>query len=80
MGRRVGEARQILRHLLVGRVTFTPQADGWVEFAGYADPGPLFAGTVLAGLGEVGVSPRGLAHLGPPSWWRPAPPPNVALD
>jgi hypothetical protein len=28
MGRRVGEARQILRRLLVGRITFTPQADG----------------------------------------------------
>jgi recombinase-like zinc beta ribbon protein len=65
MGRRVGEARQILRHLLVGRVTFTPQADGWVEFVGYADPGPLFAGTVLAGLGKVMVSPTGFEPVLP---------------
>ncbi len=34
VGRRVGQARQILRHLLVGRITFTPQADGMVEFVG----------------------------------------------
>ena len=59
MGRKVGQARQILRHLLVGRITFTPQADGLVAFVGYADPGPLFAGTVLAGLGKTVVSPTG---------------------
>ena len=59
MGRKVGQARQILRHVLDGRITFTPQADGRVAFVGYADPGPLFAGTVLAGLGKTVVSPTG---------------------
>jgi hypothetical protein len=51
MGRRVAQARQLLRHLLVGRIAFTPRADGLVEI------GPLIAGTVLAGLsGKAGVS------------------------
>jgi hypothetical protein len=59
MGRRVGPARQLLRHLLVGRIAFTPQADGLVQFVGYATLGPLVAGTVLAGLSKAGVSPTG---------------------
>jgi hypothetical protein len=62
MGRTVGQARQILRHVLDGRITFTPQADGLVAFVGYADPGPLFAGTVLESLGKTVVSPRGAAR------------------
>ena len=60
MGRRVTQARQILRHLLVGRISFTPQADGTMEFVGYASIGPLVAGTVLAGL--CGKAVRGIAH------------------
>ena len=59
MGRRVAQARQLLRHLLVGRITFTPQDDGMVEFVGYGSLGPLVAGTVLDGLGKAGVSPTG---------------------
>jgi hypothetical protein len=62
MGRRVAQARQILRHLLVGRITFTPQTDGTMEFVGRASIGPLVAGTVLAGLSNVDVSPTGTAH------------------
>ena len=68
MGRRGGQARQILRHLLVGRITFTPQADGTVEFLGYADPGPLFAGTALAGLSKVGVSRTGFDAESTSTW------------
>jgi len=74
MGRRVGQARDILRKVLVGRLAFTPKADGTWDFVGYADPGPLFAGTVLADRGNLLVSPTGLAHWGPRSWWRAAPP------
>jgi hypothetical protein len=65
MGRRVAQARQLLRHLLVGRIAFTPQADGTVAFVGHASIGPLVAGTVLAGLGgKAGVSPTGLGQRG----------------
>jgi site-specific DNA recombinase len=59
MGRRVAQARQILRHLLVGRITFTPEPDGTMAFVGYATIGPLVAATVLAGLRKVGVAPTG---------------------
>ena len=59
MGRKVGQARQILRHVLDGRITFTPQADGLVAFVGYASIGPLVAGTVLADLSKTVVSPTG---------------------
>ena len=57
MGRRVAQARQLLRHLLVGRIAFTPQADGTVAFVGHASIGPLVTGTVLDGLSKAGVSP-----------------------
>ena len=57
MGRRVDQARQILRHLLVGRIRFTPQADGVVEFVGHASLRPLVAGTVLADVSKAVVSP-----------------------
>jgi hypothetical protein len=50
-----------LREVLVGRIGFTPKADGGWEFVGYADPGPLFAGTVLGDVDKALVSPRGLA-------------------
>jgi uncharacterized protein (DUF433 family) len=59
MGRRVAQARQILRHLLVGRVVFTPHDDGVVEFVGYASIGPLPVGTVLARLRNAGATPGG---------------------
>jgi hypothetical protein len=59
MGRRVAQARQILRHLLVGRITFTPEADGTMAFVGSASLGPLIAGTALAGLSKAGVSQTG---------------------
>jgi hypothetical protein len=57
MGRRVAQARQILRHLLVGRIAFTPDADGTMTFVGHASIGPLLAGTALAGLRKAGVAP-----------------------
>lgn len=63
MGRRVGPAREILRKVLVGRLAFTPQPDGTWSFVGYADPGPLFAGTVLADRGNLLVSPTGQAGV-----------------
>jgi hypothetical protein len=56
-GRRVARAWQLLRHLLVSRIAFTPQADGTVAFVGHASIGPLVAGTVLDGLSKAGVSP-----------------------
>ncbi len=59
MGRKVAQARQVLRHLLVGRIAFTPQADGTVAFVGYGSLGPLVAGPVLDGLSKAGVSPTG---------------------
>ena len=59
MGRRVAQARQLLRHLLVGRIVFTPQADGMVAFVGHGSLGPLVAGTVLDGLSKAGVAPTG---------------------
>jgi hypothetical protein len=59
MGRRVGQAREILRQVLVGRFAFTPQADGSWDFVGYADPGALFAGTVLADRNNCVVAPTG---------------------
>jgi hypothetical protein len=64
MGRRLGEARTILRHLLVGRLTFTQRDDGMVEFVGAASIGPLVAGTALASVGKPRVSPRGLGQRG----------------
>jgi hypothetical protein len=57
MGRRVTQARQILRHLLVGRITFAPEPDGTMAFVGHASIGPLVAGTVLAGLSKAVVAP-----------------------
>ena len=64
MGRQVSQARQLLRHLLVGRVTFTPREDGAVAFRGEASIGPLLAGTVLADAASRSkalVSPTGFA-------------------
>ena len=63
MGRRVGQAREVLRQVLVGRFAFTPQADGSWDFVGYADPGALFAGTVLADRGNCVVAPTGPARF-----------------
>jgi site-specific DNA recombinase len=65
MGRRVDQARAILRSLLVGRIRFTPQADGTVEFVGSATIGPLVAGTVLADVSKAGVSPTGFEPVFP---------------
>jgi hypothetical protein len=48
--------RQILRRLLRGRVTATPQEDGRVELSGQADYGKLFSGIYLA---TAGTSPTG---------------------
>ena len=75
MGRRVARARQLLRHLVVSRIAFTPQADGTVAFVGHASIGPLVAGTVLDGLSKGGVSPTGLGRRGGQSFgasWPPA--------
>ena len=66
MGRRIAAARQMLRHLLVGRITFTQRPDGAVEFVGCALIGPLIAGTVLAEFGgKALVSPTGFARFTP---------------
>ncbi len=56
--RTVAQGRQILRKLLRGRVTATPQDDGTVELSGQADYGKLFSGIFLA---TAVASPRGLA-------------------
>jgi site-specific DNA recombinase len=65
MERRVAQARQILRHLLVGRIAFTPQADGTVAFVGHGSIEALIAGTVLAPLSKAGVSPTGFEPVFP---------------
>src|SRR5262249_8152093 len=57
----------LLRHLLVGRVIFTPREDGAVDFRGEASIGPLLAGTLLADTASWSkalVSPRGHQALG----------------
>jgi site-specific DNA recombinase len=71
MGRKVAQARLILRQLLVGRINFLPQADGTTAFVGHASIGPLLAGTVGDGLRKVDVSPRGFEPV-PEDWrhWR----------
>ena len=84
MGRRVDQARQILRHLLVGRIRFTPQADGVVEFVGHASLRPLVAGTVLADVSKAVVSPPILHEAGrlwgsPCSSWGASPAPDATF-
>jgi hypothetical protein len=63
MGRHVGQAREMLCHLLDGRIAFTPQGYGTVAFVGYASLLPLVAGTVLADPSKAMVSPTGFVGL-----------------
>jgi hypothetical protein len=52
----VGQAQQVLRRLVIGRLTFTPQADGYYAFAGKGTVEPLLGGFV-----RKLASPRGFA-------------------
>ena len=59
LGRQVGEARQTLCHLLVGRLTFTPREDGggrFYAFEGRGSVSALLSGIVTA---EGMVTPGG---------------------
>jgi hypothetical protein len=42
----VGQAQQVLRRLVIGRLTFTPQADGYYAFSGKGTVEPLLGGIV----------------------------------
>ena len=59
LGRQVGEARQILRHLMVGRLTFTPREDGGGRFYAFEGRGSVSA--LLSGIvsAEGVVTPAG---------------------
>ena len=61
--RQVGETSQILRHLLVGRLAFTPRADGGGRFYTFEGPGSLSA--LLSGI----VTPEGVVT---PAGFEPA--------
>jgi hypothetical protein len=56
--RQVGETSQILRHLLVGRLAFTPRADGSGRF--YTFEGPRSLSALLSGI----VTPEGVVTPG----------------
>lgn len=49
----VPQAQQILRRLVVGRLTFTPHADGYYTFSGKGTAKPLLAG-VVCGIPRLG--------------------------
>jgi hypothetical protein len=61
--RQVGETRQILRHLLVGRLAFTPREDGSGRFYAFEGHGSVSA--LLSGI----VHPEGLVT---PAGFEPA--------
>ena len=58
LGRHIGQARQILRKLLVGRLVVTPEGDH-AEVTGTGSLGPFLSGVLL---------PKGMASQGVPSW------------
>ncbi len=58
LGRHIGQARQILRKLLVGRLVVTPEGDH-AEVTGTGSLGPFLSGVLL---------PKGMASLSVPSW------------
>ena len=65
----VGQAQQILRRLVKGRLTFTPQADGSYTFEGTGTVRPLLAGAIRKGSVPDGIRTRVSALKGP----RPGP-------
>jgi hypothetical protein len=60
----VGQAQQVLRRLVIGRLTFTPQADGYYAFSGKGTVQPLLGGVV-----RMLASPTGSV----PEWTREVP-------
>ncbi len=60
LGRHIGQARQILRKLLVGRLVVTPEGDH-AEVTGTGTLGPFLSGVVF---------PKGMASPSIPSWNR----------
>jgi hypothetical protein len=42
----VGQAQQVLRRLVVGRLTFTPREDGFYAFTGKGTVRPLLGGVI----------------------------------
>lgn len=53
----VGQAQQVLRRLVVGRLTFTPDADGAYTFAGRGTVKPVLAGAVRMLASPTGFEP-----------------------
>ena len=53
--------QQVLRRLVIGRLTFTPQADGYYAFSGKGTVQPLL-GSVVRML----ASPTGFEPVSPP--------------
>ena len=51
----VGQAQQVLRRLIIGRLTFTPHTDGYYAFSGKGTVQPLL-GSVVRML----ASPKGV--------------------
>lgn len=57
-GRHVAATRQLLRKLLVGRITFTPERAGVVRFRGEGTLSPIIGLLAIQGL-QAGVAPTG---------------------
>jgi hypothetical protein len=57
-GRHVGATRQLLRKLLVGRITFTPEREGVVRFRGEGTLAPIIGLLAIQGV-PAGVAPTG---------------------
>ena len=53
----VGQAQQVLRRLVIGRLTFTPQADGYYAFSGKGTVEPLLGGIVRKLASPTGFEP-----------------------
>jgi DNA invertase Pin-like site-specific DNA recombinase len=54
----LGQAQQVLRRLIVGRLVFTPQADGFYKFSGKGTVKPLLGGVI-----RKLASPAGFGRL-----------------
>lgn len=57
LGGQVRQAQQILRRLVVGRLTFTPEADGGYAFAGVGTVRPVLAGVIRNLASPPGFEP-----------------------
>ncbi|MEE8146888.1 MAG: hypothetical protein V3T24_04740, partial [Longimicrobiales bacterium] len=53
----VHQGQQVLRRLIVGRLTFAPTADGYYTFTGKGTVRPLLAGVVRNWASPTGFEP-----------------------